>query len=104
MAGETPDLSGLLGGLLSSPAAMQLLSGLLGGAGGPPPREPPCEEGAPSPPPLPSPPHRGGRRDEREALLSALRPYLSDRRRQALTGACKLLEVIELLKEAGGEH
>ncbi len=99
MAGEAPDLSGLLGGILSSPAAMQALAGFLGGG-----RPPESDAGGDEPPPPPPPPphRRGGRHDEREALLCALRPYLSEKRQQALTGACKLLEVIELLKDAGG--
>ena len=100
MAGDTPDLSGLLGGILSSPAALQALTGLLGGSAKPPPGEGECDAPPTPPPPPPHRPH--GRRDEREALLCALRPYLSEKRRQALTGACKMLEVIELLKDAGG--
>lgn len=97
MPGDTSDLSSLLGGLLSSPGALSALSGLLGGMK--PTRD---ESHGEAPPPPPPPAQHTERRGEREALLAALRPYLSEHRCQALTGACKLLEVIELLKEAGG--
>ena len=100
MSKEAPDLSGLLGGLLSNPSALSSLMGVLGSIGGSEEKGAPQREEAPRepPPPLP-PPTGGGRERERECLIAALSPYLSEPRRQALLGACKLLEVIELLKK-----
>ena len=106
MAGDTPDLSGILNSMLQNPAALSALTGLLGGlrreGGAPPPPEERHEEGGEGDavPALAAPsPHdrgRGGRRQERECLLSALTPYLSPARRRALEGASKILEVLEI--------
>lgn len=106
MGKEAPDLSGLLGGLMQSPAALSTLMGMLGTALGQ------GEGAAPAPPPeegeeataipassTPSLPPGGRHGSDRECLVAALSPYLSERRRQAMLGACKLLEVIELLKK-----
>ena len=116
MAKETPDLSGLFGNLLSNPGALSALSGILGNLGGAGGREPPPhEEGAraqeaptaermPPPPPIEPFGAKGGRHNDRDGLIGALRPYLSPKRAQALEGACKLLEVIELFRtERRGE-
>ena len=108
MSKETPDLSGLLGNLLSNPGALSALSGILGNLGGQSERQPPPEEPTHTEKPeekaeltlptmLPFAAKGGGHRD-REGLLGALRPYLSPRRCQALEGACKLLEVIDLFR------
>ena len=99
MGKEAPDLSGLLGGMLSNPAALSSLMGVLGTLGGGDGKGDGEERGAHEvPPPPPLPPPTGGHRD-RDCLIAALSPYLSEPRRQALLGACKLLEVIELLKK-----
>ena len=91
MGKETPDLSGLLGNLLSNPGALSALSGILGNLGG--------TAGKDTAVPAMLPPSgRSGRYHDREGLLGALRPYLSPKRCQALEGACKLLEVIELFR------
>ena len=109
MAKETPDLSGLIGNLLANPGALSALTGIIGNLGGtngdkqaPPPKE---DEGkadgdeAPPPAPVMLPfTARSNYHQNREGLLGALRPYLSPKRRQALEGACKLLEVIELFR------
>lgn len=105
MAGDTPDLSGLLSGLLENPGALGALTGLLGGLRTERQPTAPMEEAPPqreAPPPLPSPVEgeRGGRTQrERERLLAALCPYLSPERRRALEGAKKLFEVLELFKK-----
>lgn len=108
MAGEAPDLSGILSNLLQNPAALGAVANLLGGLRHEGASEPPQEEAReearegeaaealaslPLPPEGPKP---SGRRRERECLLAALTPYLSPPRRRALEGACKILEVIEL--------
>lgn len=111
MGKETPDLSGLLGNLLSNSGALSALSGILGNLGGTagkdtavPEPEPKKEdeeirEKEPQAVPAMLPPSgRSGRYHDREGLLGALRPYLSPKRCQALEGACKLLEVIELFR------
>ena len=116
MAKETPDLSGIFGNLLSNPGALSALSGILGNLGGTGNREPttreeetktadaPVVEKMPPLPPVESFGMRGGRHHDRDGLIGALRPYLSPKRAQALEGACKLLEVIELFRtERRGE-
>ena len=105
MGKETPDLSGLFGNLLSNPGALSALSGILGNLGGGA-KDAPQSEGSEKEeegkmPPFPtmlSLPTGGGRHQNREGLLGALRPYLSPKRCQALEGACKLLEVIDLFR------
>lgn len=102
MASETPDLSGLLGGLLKNPAALSALSGLIGardgkGSEAPPPPSEGAATGAEEVSALPLPsPAAAGRRGERAQLLLALRPYLSAPRRRALEGVEKMLEILEL--------
>lgn len=105
MPKDAPDLSGLLSGLLSNPAALSALSGLLGARGNekatspeaPPPEEEREEVAEVSALPLPSP-VATGRRGEREQLLLALRPYLSAPRKRALEGVEKMLELLEIFK------
>ena len=104
MAGETPDLSGLLSGLLENPAALGTVAGLLSGLRGAPREESREGEGALPPhetekPPLPPGEGKHSGHSERERLLSALCPYLSPSRRRALEGAKKLFEVLELFKK-----
>lgn len=105
MGKETPDLSGLFGNLLSNPGAISALSGILGTLGGA--KEAPQDEGpervqeesrTPPFPAMLSLSPGGDRHQNREGLLGALRPYLSPKRCQALEGACKLLEVIDLFR------
>ncbi len=111
MAEGTPDLSGLLSGLLSNPAALSSVLGLLGNLGGgekhPPQNEEkkeiPKDEGGEvlSLPAFATHGAHGERRrgkHERECLIGALSPYLSPERRRAAEGACKLLEVLELFE------
>ena len=120
MAEGTPDLSGLLSGLLSNPSALSSMIGLLGGLSHKDGTQPATEgaeeksasikqeEGAPDVPMLPAfapieesgATGRRGRR-ERECLIGALSPYLSPERRRAAEGACKLLEVLELFNRRG---
>ncbi len=111
MAGDAPDLSGLLGSLLSNPAALSGIAELLGGLRPSPGSEAavgekkaeereasaPAEEAvaaAALPALLPQ-----GRHGERRVLLSALGPYLSPRRRRTLDGAIRLLEIVELFRD-----
>ena len=110
MAGDAPDLSGLLGTLLQNPGALSGIAELLGnlrppGGGEATPSEKPPEETAASASPetaaasaLPALAARG-RHGERRALLAALGPYLSPRRRQTLDGALRLLEIVELFRD-----
>ncbi len=116
-----PDLSGLLNGLLSNPAALSALSSLLAGKmGGHPPagqgccdggRED-CRDDCPKAPPLLPPTHNGdcspsghggpfdGRgQDKRGALLCALRPYLSPQRCDMMDSLLRILELLELLRK-----
>ena len=106
MAGETPDLSGILSGLLQNPAALSTMAGMLGALRRPDEgseAERPHGDGEPRPPvlsaPAEAPGHAGGRRQERQHLLAALSPFLTPQRRRALEGASKLLEVLELFEK-----
>ena len=116
MAGEAPDLSGILGALLSNPSALSGISELLGGirqgasntpaqaASEEAPKAAAEAEAIPTMA-LPAPPP-SGRTRERHRLLAALGPYLSPRRRRTLEGAIRLLEIVELFREEkeGGGH
>lgn len=113
MSGEynnTPDLSGLLSGLLANPSALSAIGSLLGGAmkGGEstPPPPPPCEEEPDHRPPkqdcdkaLPCALSCGRRPDNRLRLLDALRPYLSPARCDMIDSVLRILELLELLQK-----
>ncbi len=95
------DLSALVGTLLSNPAALSMLSSLLGNMGGKPQggcaAPPPCEEGgAPPPPALPAPPSKP--RDDRACLLDALRPFLSSERCEMIDTLLKILELMAVFR------
>ncbi|MBQ8859545.1 MAG: hypothetical protein IJ012_07165 [Clostridia bacterium] len=105
--GRAPDLSGLLNGLLSNPAALSTLSSLLGNMQKPPEgpscREercdpPPCADPCPKAPPLlpPVPPQKP--RDDRADLLCSLRPYLSKERCDMLDALLRILELMALFR------
>lgn len=126
MSNEAPDLSGLLGNLLSNPTLLSSLGGILGGLKpapppgcDPPPAQPHKEECPPfSPPPKgdreceasscpvfpPCPPKKQPWRekDPRLCLLLALRPFLSCKRQTALDGLLRIFEVLELLDRMNG--
>lgn len=110
-AGGQPDLSGMLNGILSNPAALSMLTSLLGNmqkpGGGFPhggcgcderPHEPPCDDACPKPPILPpaAPPPKP--RDDRACLLEALRPYLSRERCDMIDTLLRILELMELFR------
>lgn len=124
MSGQTgqPDLSGLLSGLLSNPAALSALSSLLAGRMGNSAQgaggdchdggRGDCREECPKAPPLLPPTHGGdcaptghggpfdGRgQDKRGALLCALRPYLSPERCDMMDSLLRILELLELLRK-----
>lgn len=122
------DLSGLLNGILSNPAALSMLASLLGnmqkpsdggpGWGGPdgghgggdphgghgqeehrPPMPPPCDAPAPQAPPILPPVHKPGhKKDDRACLLQALRPYLSRERCDMIETLLRILELMELFR------
>lgn len=123
-ATQMPDLSGMIGALLSNPAAMSMLSSLLSGMGGgggaqasgqaqpafsagpvsdasPPASEYP----PPFPPPTPAlPPHAAGggalgTRDERAALLYALRPFLPPEKCEMIDGLLRILDLLVLIRK-----
>lgn len=95
----SPDLSALVGNLLSNPAALSMLTSLLGSAGQKPhaPEPPPCEASCPPPPPvLPPAPQRP--KDERACLLDALRPFLSNERCEMIDTLLKILELMAVFR------
>ena len=125
-ASPTPDLSHLIGTLLSNPAAMSAAAGMLGslfgsqgqkppdvaansapiGASCPPPRVPP----PPSPPACPPsggllpPPPCGYGVEERRRLLLALKPYLSRERCEALDYILRISELFSAIGLFGGKE
>lgn len=94
------DLSALVGTLLSNPAALSMLSSLLGSMGTKPKDEcaapPPCAEGCAPPPVLPAPPPKP--RDDRACLLDALRPFLSSERCEMIDTLLKILELMAVFR------
>ena len=121
---QMPDLSGMVSALLSNPAAMSMLSSLLSGMGGstatqaqeeaqPPSRNAPVAEAfaptsgrmPPFPPPTPSlpPPAQGGgalgTRDERAALLYALRPFLPPDKCEMIDGLLRILDLLVMIRK-----
>ena len=94
------DLSALVGTLLSNPAALSMLSSLLGSMGTKPKAEcaapPPCAEGCAPPPVLPAPPPKP--RDDRACLLDALRPFLSSERCEMIDTLLKILELMAVFR------
>ena len=94
-----PDLSGMLGALLSNPQALSTVASLLGGAMSRPsdgekipPTAAPSEKDTPKALPPPSP------RDPRRGLLDALRPYLSPARCEMIDTLLRILELLSLLQ------
>ena len=94
------DLSALVGTLLSNPAALSMLSSLLGNMGTKPSdgctAPPPCEEVCAPPPVLPAPPPKP--RDDRACLLDALRPFLSSERCEMIDTLLKILELMAVFR------
>lgn len=84
------NISEMLKSVLDDPGAMKKLmgvaEGLMGGGG--------ATDKPDSPPPLPEKREPGS--DERIALISALRPYLSEDRRQTADGLIKMLKMLKL--------
>ena len=90
------ELNDLLGGLMSDPAAMEALGGLLSSLGGTPsPTSAESGGGALLTKLLPLLSSGG---DSREvALLRAVRPYLRDGREKRVDEAIELLRIVKLL-------
>ncbi len=97
------ELNDLLGGLMSDPAAMETLGGLLSSLGGTPSPAPAesatkAGEGALLTKLLPLLAGGAVGGDSREvALLRALRPYLHDGREKRVDEAIELLRIVKLL-------
>lgn len=103
---NTPDLSGLLQGLLSNPQAMSMLTGILGQlpakqAAAPPKQLPECPPPSePSPHHLPPPDRKN---NDRRALLLALRPFLSPDRQKALDKLLMMEQALSLFYQKQGK-
>lgn len=90
------NISEMLKSVLDDPGAMKKLMGVaenLMGSGGTQ-EKPDCPP--PSPPPPPPPERCRPGTDERIALIAALRPYLSEERRQTADGLIKMLKMLRL--------
>lgn len=87
------NISEILKSVLDDPGAMKKLMGVAEGlvGGG----EAVSRSDDPSPP-SPPPEKKGPGSDERIALISALRPYLSEERRQTADGLIKMLKMLRL--------
>ena len=111
---SAPDISGMISGLLSNPAAMSMLSSLIGGmkSGA---ADAPASVAPISPPPPPAPRqdavpalaslHGGAKRDDRRSeLLCALKPFVSPSRREMIDRLVGIVALIELATPLlGGE-
>lgn len=90
------NISEMLKSVLDDPGTMKKLMGVaenLMGSGGAQ-EKPDCPP--PSPPPPPPPERCRPGTDERIALIAALRPYLSEERRQTADGLIKMLKMLRL--------
>ena len=110
---SAPDISGMISGLLSNPAAMSMLSSLIGGmkngvADAPasvvpisPPPPAPRQDAVPALASL----HGGAKRDDRRSeLLCALKPFVSPSRREMIDRLVGIVALIELAAPLlGGE-
>lgn len=93
------DLSGLVSSLLSNPAALSMLSSLVGSIGarqgGEAKKDEPSEEQEAVATLLPTPKTP---RDERARLLEALRPFLSHERCEMIDTLLKILDLMAVLR------
>ena len=90
------DLSAMLTRVMSDPAAMGMLSSLLGGLRAGAPKEE--SHGAKEKCEAPIVCGTGARDKDRKALLLALKPFLSAERRQALDRIIMVSEALSLLR------
>lgn len=86
------NISEMLKSVLDDPGAMKKLMGVAEGIMGS--GEPEKKRDCPPPPPPPERCRPGT--DERIALIAALRPYLSEERRQTADGLIKMLKMLRL--------
>lgn len=115
---SAPDISGMISGLLSNPAAMSMLSSLIGGMKSGAADAPASVAPISPPPPLPPPPAPrqdavpalasllgGAKRDDRRSeLLCALKPFVSPSRREMIDRLVGIVALIELAAPLlGGE-
>ena len=94
----------MLGTLLQNPAALSMLTSLLGGALSGKGQGAPVECGGErcdkAPPMLPpAPPPRVEPCDNRRGLLNALRPYLPPSKCDTVDSMLRILELMELLRK-----
>lgn len=108
--GAMPDLSALVGTLLSNPAAMSMLSSLLTNKAGsvgvgdasPQVEKMQSEAAPPPPPPQLTPaqptfaPIQG--EDHRTALLCALRPFLPPEKCDMIDGLLRILDLLAIIR------
>ena len=95
-----PDLSGMIEKIAGNPAALNMLTALLG-------RAQESKSSAPAPPLRPEAKHAP--KDERVALLLALKPFLSKEKQSAVERMIRMLELTSVIRsvmaEGGnGEH
>jgi len=98
------DLSGVLSGLLQDPEAlsgiMKLAEGFMGGTRSEktePPKDPPETENVPDRNAAVLPTRFiGGSSNESCALLAALRPFVSDKRKESIDAIIKILKLTDM--------
>ena len=96
-----PDFSGILEKVMSNPAALNMLAGLIGNAKPaaesppPPPTPTDTEESAPVLA-LPQPKHSYGEKDRRICFLEAMRPFLSPHRQETVDRMVKISEMVTM--------
>ena len=96
-----PDLSEMISTVTSNPKAMAMLASLLGNApsGTPDAQEKPtpCTEKKEDCLPCPKSSTKSNKNEDRKRLLTALKPFLSPERRQAVNTLLLVLEGVSLL-------
>ena len=97
-----PDLSGILEKVMSNPAALNMLAGLIGNTkptseAQPPPSPPPTEKEEAAPVlALPQPKNSYGEKDRRICFLEAMRPFLSPHRQETVDRMVKISEMVTM--------
>ena len=115
--GVTPDIGSVIGALISNPDAITGIMNVLKTSGihlDPPATAEFTEKGEKpavetvaadenAPPPLPPPPRHRPDKKDREVLLHALLPYLSDKKQARLEQLIRMADMMELFGKMGGK-
>ena len=94
--GGTPDISKIIGLIMENPHLIEEISALARGSGERTDEK--SEPTAPTAAPAVAPTVRSERRGNREKLLHALKPYLSENRQKAIDSMVSIVEILETVR------